>query len=139
MKSTHLFLSLSLVLTLAACGQDKPSEPAAPADTTVSAGPPMPMDPSQGVAGHAEGDAAAADGLSGHDLYTAKCASCHGEMGEGLAGNPKLSGLSKADISSRLTDYRAGKQMGAKTAIMAAMAKSLTDAEIAALASYIGE
>ncbi len=141
MKSTPFFLSFALALTLSACGQDKPAEPAAvaPADSTVSAGPPMPMEPEQGVAGHVEGAAEAAGDVSGNDLYAAKCASCHGEVGEGLAGNPKLSGLSKSDISSRLTDYRAGKQMGAKTAIMAAMAKPLSDEQIAALASYIGE
>jgi cytochrome c553 len=141
MKSTPFFVSLFLTLTLAACGQDKPAEPAAeaPADAAVSAAPPMPMDPSEGVAGHVDGVAADAAGLSGHDLYGAKCTSCHGETGEGVAGNPKLSGLSKADISARLNDYRAGKQMGAKTAIMAAMAKPLTDAEIAALADYLGE
>jgi len=141
MKSTHLYLSLFLTLTLAACGQDKPAEPAAtaPSDAAISAAPPMPMEPSQGVAGHVEGDASGDVGVSGHDLYVAKCTSCHGETGEGVADNPKLSGLSAADISARLSDYRAGKQMGAKTAIMAAMAKPLTDAEIAALASYLGE
>lgn len=139
MKPTPLFLSLLLVLTLAACGQDKPAEPAAeaPADTAPMAGPPMPMDPTQGVAGHVEGVAAAGD--DAHAIYAAKCASCHGQTGEGLAGNPKLAGLSRADIQSRLTDYRAGKQLGPKTAIMAAMAKPLTDAQIAALASYLGE
>lgn len=138
MKQTPLFLSLALALTLAACGQDKPAEPAAEAPAgTAEVAPPMPMEPAQGVAGHVEGVADA--GLDGNGLYTAKCLSCHGATGEGLAGNPKLAGLSKADIQSRLTDYRAGKKMGPKTPIMAAMAKPLTDAEIAALAAYIGE
>lgn len=141
MKPTPLFLVLLTALTLAACGQDKPAEPVepaaqAPADTTVAA-PPMPMDPTQGVAGNVEG--VVASGVNGHDLYAAKCASCHGETGEGLAGNPKLAGLSKADIQSRLTDYRSGKQMGPKTVIMAAMAKPLSDEQIAALASYLAE
>ncbi|MDD5388497.1 MAG: c-type cytochrome [Gallionellaceae bacterium] len=142
MKSTPLFLALVLSLTLAACGKDKPADTAAvaPADTATTAGPPMPMDPSQGVAGHVEGVAAvAASGESGHDLYAAKCVTCHGGSGEGLAGNPKLAGLSRADIQSRLTDYRDGKTRGPKTPIMAAMAKPLTDAQIAALASYLGE
>lgn len=141
MKSTPLFLALVLSLTLAACGQDKPAETAAvaPADTATTAGPPMPMDPSQGVAGHVEAVADAGAGESGHDLYAAKCISCHGGSGEGLAGNPKLAGLSKADIQSRLTDYRDGKKLGPKTPIMAAMAKPLTDAQIAALAGYLGE
>lgn len=140
MKSTHLLLTLALALTMTACGKDKPAEPAAAAPAEAGmAGPPMPMDPSQGVAGHVEGAAVDTSGMGGHDLFAAKCASCHGEMGEGLAGNPKLAGLSKADIQSRLTDYRAGKQMGPKTAIMAAMAKPLTDEQISELATYVGE
>ena len=139
MKLTSFLLSFVLALTLAACGKDKPVEPVAeaPADTAALAGPPMPMDPNQGVAGHA--DAAAVAGVDGHDLYAAKCLSCHGATGEGLAGNPKLAGLSKADIQSRLTDYRAGKKLGPKTVIMAAMAKPLSDGDIAALAAYLGE
>lgn len=139
MKPTPLILALLLSLTLTACGKDKPAEPVAeaPADTATMAGPPMPMDPSQGVAGHVE--AAAGEDVDGHALYTAKCVSCHGATGEGLAGNPKLAGLSKADIQSRLTSYRDGVKMGPKTVIMAAMAKPLTDAQIAALATYLGE
>ena len=143
MKTTPLYLALALSLTLAACGKEQPAAPAAeapaPAASGDVAGPPMPMDPSQGVAGHVEGTVADTSGMGGHDLFAAKCASCHGETGEGLAGNPKLAGLSKADIQSRLTDYRAGKQMGPKTAIMAAMAKPLTDEQITALAGYVGE
>jgi len=139
MKPTPLFLVLLTALTLAACGKDKPAEPVAeaPADKMAVAGPPMPMDPTQGVAGNVAG--VAAPGVNGHDLYASKCVSCHGLTGEGLAGNPKLAGLSTADIQSRLTDYRSGKQMGPKTVIMASMAKSLSDEQIAALASYLGQ
>lgn len=141
MKSTPLFLALVLSLTLAACGKDKPEETAAvaPAATAETVAPPMPMDPGQGVAGHVDAVADGAAGESGHDLYAAKCISCHGASGEGLAGNPKLAGLSRADIQSRLADYRDGKKLGPKTPIMAAMAKTLTDAQIAALAGYLGE
>lgn len=140
MKPISLTLSLVFALTLAACGQDKPAEPAAEAAAPMAA-PPMPMDPAEGVAGHAEAvaESTADAGASADALYAGKCASCHGETGEGVADNPKLAGLSKADIQSRLTDYRDGKQMGAKTAIMAAMAKPLTDEQIAALAAYLGE
>ncbi len=141
MKPTPLFLALVLSLTLAACGKDKPAEPAAavPADTATTAAPPMPMEPGQGAAGHVDVAAAGAIAESGHDLYAAKCIGCHGGSGEGLAGNPKLAGLSNADIQSRLTDYRAGRKLGPRTAIMAGMAKPLSDAQIAALASYLGE
>lgn len=59
----------------------------------------MPMAPSQGVAGHVE--AAASDDVDGHALYTANCVSCHDATSEGLAGNPKLAGLSKPDSRYR--------------------------------------
>ena len=110
MKSTPFFLSFALALTLSACGQDKPAEPAAeaPADSTVSAGPPMPREPEQGVAGHVEGAAEAAGDVSGNDLYAAKCASCHGEVGEGLAGNAHYlrSGLATSLLEAFRGHYR---------------------------------
>ena len=124
-----------LSLALVACGKEKAAEPkiSTPADAPAAAAPPA--QPSQDATASAEAPA----GVDGHDLYAAKCISCHGETGEGLAGNPKLAGLTKADIQSRLIDYRAGKQRGPKTPIMASMAKPLTDQQIAALAIYIGE
>lgn len=145
MKTSHLLLALLLAASLTACGEKKaPETPAeAPADSMA---PPVPMAPEEGVAGHVEGlvpeaaaPAAAGAAEDGHGLYTAKCVTCHGPTGEGVGKNPKLAGLKVADIKARLADYRAGKQMGPQTAIMAATAKTLSDAQIDALASYIGE
>ncbi|MFA5083188.1 MAG: c-type cytochrome [Hydrogenophilaceae bacterium] len=133
MNHTPLFLAIALSLALAACGQEKQPEVSGPAETAAPAAEPMAAEPAQEPSG------AMGAAVDGHALYAAKCASCHGEAGEGLAGNPKLAGLTRADIQSRLADYRAGKQMGPKTAIMAGMAKSLTDEQIVALASYVGE
>lgn len=76
---------------------------------------------------------------SGYDIYVARCLNCHGDVGQGMGGNPKLAGLTRPDVGARLTDYRDGKTRGAKTALMAPAAKDLTDVQIAALASYIGE
>ncbi|MDD3528969.1 MAG: c-type cytochrome [Gallionellaceae bacterium] len=163
MKTHALIVSLSLIL--AACGQEQPAESTAPA--APAAVPAEPVAPPQEALGAAESAPApapateaaptpapapvvapaaapapapvAAPAPAGQALYAAKCQSCHGKNREGLAGNPKLAGLSKADMASRLKDYRAGKQMGPKTAIMAAMAKPLTDVQIDALADYLGE
>lgn len=133
MNHTPLFLAIVLSLTLAACGQEKQPEPTVEATAEPAASAPMAAEP-------AAADSASTEaGVDGNALYAAKCVSCHGETGEGLADNPKLVGLTRADIQSRLSDYRAGKQMGPKTAIMAGMAKPLTDEQIAALAAYVGE
>lgn len=145
MKTSQLLLALLLSASLVACGEKK--APEAPAEAPAeSVAPPVPMAPEEGVAGHVEGltpehAAPAADGVAedGHALYAAKCTSCHGQMGEGVGKNPKLAGLKVADIKAKVADYRAGKQMGAQTAVMAATAKTLTDAQIDALATYIGE
>lgn len=75
----------------------------------------------------------AADGAA---LYS-KCAGCHGEKGE-KAQYAKLQGLSKADVVSKLTDYKAGNG-GAKKAMMVPQAKSLDDEAISTLADYISK
>lgn len=145
MKTSQLLLALLLAVSLTACGDKKASEaPAeAPADSMA---PPVPMAPEQGVAGNVDGlapeaaaPAAAGGAEDGHGLYTAKCVTCHGPTGEGVGKNPKLAGLKVAEIKAKLMDYRAGKQMGPLTAVMAATAKTLSDAQIDALAGYIGE
>lgn len=134
MKANTVLLTLVLTLGLAACGQDKATESAAPAEApaaAVEAAPAMPES--------TEAVAAAGGEVDAQGLYAAKCASCHGKTGEGVAGNPKLTGLASTDIESRLKDYRDGKQLGPKTAIMAATTKTLTDEQIAALSKYLGE
>ena len=73
----------------------------------------------------------AADGES---IYK-KCAGCHGAKGE-KTNFAKLQGLSKADVVSKLNGYKKGTG-GAKKAMMIPQAKSLNDAQIEALATYI--
>lgn len=129
MKTSPLFLTFVLSLSLVACGKEEPAQSAAPADA--------PADMSvEGIMG---AGADAAVGLDAHALYAANCLACHGAVGEGIGENPKLAGLTRAGVASRLKDYRDGKQMGPKTAIMAATAKPLTDGQIIALARYVGE
>lgn len=144
MKTTHLFAALFLAASLTACGEKEAPEATTEAPAGTEA--PMPMPPEAGVAGNVEGGApeaaameSAGAGVDGHDLYNAKCVSCHGATGEGVGENPKLAGLKVDEIKAKLMDYRAGKQMGAQTAVMAAMAKPLSDEQIEALAGYVGE
>ena len=75
----------------------------------------------------------------GLDVYTAKCVSCHGNLGQGIDKNPALKELVPAAMQQRLLDYRAGKTLGAQTAAMAQAVAGLSDAEIAAVSIYAGE
>ena len=62
------------------------------------------------------------------------CAGCHGA--NGISNNPmwpNLAGQKQAYLASSLQMYRDGRR---KNAMMTAMAKNLTDADIANLAAY---
>jgi cytochrome c553 len=62
------------------------------------------------------------------------CAGCHGT--NGISKNsmwPNLAGQKQAYLASSLQMYRDGRRMNA---MMSAMAKNLTDADIANLAAY---
>ena len=122
-----LVAALLLTLTLTACG--KKEEAAAPA-----AAPAQPAPVSE-PGGAASSPAAAA----GESKYRTVCAVCHGQNAEGMGNYPHLAGLTRDEIRNKLLDYRAGKQMGPLTAIMAASARDLTDADIEALAAYLGK
>lgn len=87
---------------------------------------------------------------AGRELYHAgnaetavpACMACHGPTGTGVpgAGYPALHGQHATYTADRLRRYRNGEVNGANdpySAIMAAVAKNLTDAEIEAVASYI--
>ncbi|MCU0809622.1 MAG: c-type cytochrome [Thiobacillaceae bacterium] len=130
MKANTLLLTLVLALGLGACGQEQQAESPASGSTAPA------IPPAAAPAAPADATPASVDGKA---MYAAKCALCHGNTGEGRGTNPKLVGLSVAEIESRLNDYRAGKQMGSNSAIMAAAAKSLSDEQIAAIAGFLGE
>ncbi|WP_294948643.1 c-type cytochrome [Sulfurivirga sp.] len=65
-----------------------------------------------------------------------QCVGCHGPNGGGGVG-PKLAGQSAEEIKAKLHDYKAGKQRGPQTAMMAPMAQGLSDEDIEAVAQYI--
>lgn len=139
-----LIVSALLAFSLSACGQKEenaqpevapapvatapagvaePSPPATPAETTVPA--------AETAAPPAAGNAV------GESKYAASCASCHGAKGQGMGTFPKLVGLTAETVKSRLATYKAGKQVGAQSAVMMPIASMLTDAEVDALAAHI--
>ena len=125
MRNT-LLISLVLALGLSACGKkEETAQPAAPA---------MEPAPTAAPAPEAATPAAAIDAVA---QYTSQCASCHGPNGQGQGAFPKLASQAADAIKAKLADYKAGKQVGAQSALMFPIAQKLSDAEIEALAVHI--
>jgi cytochrome c553 len=74
----------------------------------------------------------------GRDKYV-QCASCHGADGRStvVPQYPKISGQSAPYLVNALKAYRDGRRLGTFAAMMAEVAKPLTDADIENLAAYI--
>lgn len=132
MKPASLATSLFLLALLAACGdatspagedaaQPGPASSALPDPADILAALPPESQP------------------YGLDVYTARCASCHGDVGQGIDRAPAIKGLTPAALQQKLLDYRSGKSLGAQTAVMAKAMAGLSDAEIAAVSLYAGE
>lgn len=83
--------------------------------------------------------AAAPDGrqiaLHGNDNGALPCAACHGAdgLGNSSIGAPRLAGLPAGTIETYLTRFAAGN---GGNAIMQSIARSLSPAEIQAVAAY---
>lgn len=69
------------------------------------------------------------------------CMACHGPSGRGMAGSayPQVAGQWSEYVSAKLTEWRSGTAWGddEHAKIMPEIAKRLSDADIAALASYM--
>lgn len=76
--------------------------------------------------------ALATEAKSGQQI-AATCASCHHPEGT-AAGIPSLAGASEAAITSTLLAFKSGKRKGM---IMESVGRSLSDADIAAVARYL--
>jgi cytochrome c553 len=82
---------------------------------------------------------AALDPLAqGRDKFV-QCAACHGADGRStvIPQYPKIGGQSGPYVINALKAYRDGRRQGTYAAIMAAVAKPLSDDDIANLAAYI--
>jgi cytochrome c553 len=74
----------------------------------------------------------------GREKYV-QCAACHGADGRStvIPQYPKIGAQSGPYVVSALKAYRDGRRQGTYAAIMAAVAKPLTDDDIENLAAYI--
>ncbi|MBM3754345.1 MAG: c-type cytochrome [Acidobacteria bacterium] len=66
------------------------------------------------------------------------CATCHGPGHKGKDDVPSLAGLSPTAIVRQLYDFKAGMRNGGKSADMKEIVKYMTNADMVALAAYIG-
>jgi HPt (histidine-containing phosphotransfer) domain-containing protein len=66
-------------------------------------------------------------------LYKKSCASCHGNIGEGIIG-PKLIGQSKEKILKALKDFKSGKR---KNYVMYGLLNGLSESQLEELATEI--
>lgn len=66
-------------------------------------------------------------------LYKKSCASCHGNIGEGIIG-PKLIGDSKEKILTALQDFKSGKR---KNYVMYGLLSNMSDEQLEQLAEEI--
>jgi len=69
------------------------------------------------------------------------CINCHGERGKGMSKTvtqfPVIGGQHRDYIIKNLKDFKAGTRSNDPAGMMAAIAKNLSDKEIAALAEYL--
>lgn len=79
----------------------------------------------------------AASLAEGKQIFASRCAACHGQNGEGKATYPKLAGVSKEEVLSRLKGYVDGTYGKAQKMIMLSQAKGLDDKQKAAVSEYI--
>lgn len=75
----------------------------------------------------------AAGGIAAGKTKSSSCASCHGADGEGVAPNPKISGMANEKFSQALQAYKTGAK---KNMMMEMMVKNLSDQDIANLAAF---
>jgi cytochrome c553 len=69
------------------------------------------------------------------------CVNCHGENGKGMAPNnaffPVIGGQHKDYLAKQLADLKSGSRKNDPGGMMAAIAKQMSDADIAAVAEYL--
>jgi cytochrome c553 len=75
---------------------------------------------------------------AGREKYV-QCASCHGADGRStvVPQYPKIGGQTAEYVVNALKAYRDGRRTGTYAAMMAAVAKPLSDTDIADLALYV--
>ncbi|HXV37199.1 MAG TPA: cytochrome c [Myxococcota bacterium] len=154
----HATLALALVAFACGGGEERPAAsqpaPAAPAEAPQERAPapadaaPAAADSAAGDAAPAAAQAAAPDAKAGEADYQIFCASCHGPKGAGdgpvaQALDPKPAHHNDGNYMNPLTDdylFKVIKFGGAsvgKSAMMAPLGGSLSDAQIRNIIAYI--
>jgi len=87
MRSSTLFLSLSLALALVACGDKDDAGETGHTDD----------------AGHHDGDDGDGDATAGEAVFSTSCAGCHGASGEGVSG-PAMADVVPSQSASGIVD-----------------------------------
>ncbi len=68
----------------------------------------------------------------------AACAACHGADGQGVVGAaPVIGGQGLRYLAQQLANWRSGERVNSAGGVMNQAAKTLSDAEIEALAQYV--
>lgn len=75
----------------------------------------------------------------GKELYTAKCASCHGADGSKTTLSKPIKGLKAEGVTKMMLGYKAKTYGGTKKATMENLSGRLSDADIKDLAAYIAK
>ena len=69
---------------------------------------------------------------------TLQCNICHGADLKGLGKVPRIAGLSPTYVVRQLFDMQAGTRNGAGAALMKGAVAKLTEADMVAIAAYLG-
>ena len=75
----------------------------------------------------------------GQAVYTAKCQSCHGADGSKSLLSKPVKGLKAEAVVAAMNGYKAKTYGGAKKATMENLAAQMSDADIKAVAEFIGK
>jgi cytochrome c553 len=78
-----------------------------------------------------------AQAIAGGKHFARACVGCHGAKGYGTREVARLAGQRNGYLVTALSNYRSGKA-GRADSRMTGVAQKLSDAEIAALASFLG-
>jgi cytochrome c553 len=73
---------------------------------------------------------------TGKQLFNMVCASCHGQIGQGLDESPRIAGQPATYIIKTLTKYKSGK-IARPDSPMQAVTQNLSSKNIESLASYL--
>lgn len=128
------FAAIIGALMFSGCGGDKKVEERV---AQIQSNAPATTETNASATAAPKSEAAASTPVDGKGIYVGKCAACHGQNGEGKGTYPKLAGNSKDDAMKKLKGYVDGTYGKTQKMIMAGQAKSLSDADKAAVSEYI--